>query len=825
MGRLKIVVFPLLFVGILFSQEVNKGLFEYLYKLKGIEKRTQVEKKKPRPPEKVEEYKPKVKKEEKLSRIESLYNSIQKTEEKLIQFGYDIFERKVPSLNVSVGDRYILGPGDELVVYFWGDPVDILGLQSYYVFEVDREGKVFIPSVGVVYVWNRTLGELKKELREKLSKKFKRFEIDVSVGKLRTFPVYVSGYVKRPGIVLAKATYTVLDVLTLAGGISKNGSLRNIRLRRASGEDVSLDLYDFLVKGEPVNIFVREGDTVYVDKIGKTVGIAGAVKRPAIYELRDEHTLEEVVSLAGGPLFSAYDHGVKILRYENSRLVVKTGKLSDQSFVKSRIKDGDLIRIENINPFVWNRITVKGHVQYPGEYSVDKYNTLKTLMEVVGLLPDTNVYYAEIVRREKPGEEPIILSFSPEDIIEGAKDIKLKPLDEVVFYPKWVYPPIKVSGEVKNPRVVPYYEGITLLDVLKGMDYKLDIKDLKVVINFHQKEKVTDKSGDKVVTKNMNKSQQMEELVTHKKEEYKTVVYLYDLLTKGQGNLTLKPGTEVLILRKRPSEKTISVTILGEVKMPGVYKLREGMRLSDLIKEAGGYTDKAYPQGLIFIRESAKKLQEEHLKIAINALEQSLSRSEEGLGLTGASGEEKIALQITLRKQRELLNLIKQKAKMGLGRIALEIPPTLEELRRKPDQDIVLEDGDYIYVPSKPNYVLVLGDVYNQISVPYVKGKPLSYYLEQVGGPAKNADLENIYVIKANGRVVARRNYEKFFRFSWEEGKLYFAGDFMDMPLDEGDTIVVPTELKVPTMWRPLIRDVVQIIFQAISTAVLAKRL
>lgn len=770
MRNLKVILLLLLFINLLFAQGINKGnrLYEY------TEKKIKI-----------------------TSRLEKLYNSILKTKEKLIQFGYDIFDREVPSLDVSVGDRYVLGPGDELVFYFWGDPVDVLGLESYYVFEVDREGKVFVPSVGVVYVWNRALSDVKKELRERLSKKFKRFEIDVSVGKLRTFPVYVSGYVKKPGIVLAKATYTLLDVLTLAGGISKNGSLRNIKLRRASGKEISVDLYDFLVEGEPVDLFVKEGDTVYVDKIGRTVGIAGAVKRPAIYELKEEHTFEEALNLAGGPLFSAYDYGVRIFRYENNRLVVRTRKLSDESFAKGRIKDGDLIRIEGVNPFVWNRVTVRGHVQYPGEYSVEKYKTLRALVEVIGLLPDTNIYYAEIVRREKPGKEPVIVNFSPEEIIRGGKDIQLKPLDEVVFYPNWVYPPIKVSGEVKNPKVIPYYKGITLLDVLRSIDYKLNIKNLKAVIVFR---------------KSMKESKQ-------------TVVYLYDLLAKGQGNLVIEPGTEVLILRKKPSEKTISVTILGEIKRPGVYKLKEGIRLSDIIEEAGGYTDKAYPQGLIFIRQSAKKLQEEHLKIAINTLEQSLSRSENELGLASASGEEKVALQITLRKQRELLNLIKQKAKIGLGRIALDIPPTLEELRRKPDQDILLEDGDYIYVPSRPNYVLVLGDVYNQISIPYVKGKPLSYYLEQVGGPGKHADLENIYVIKANGRVVARRNYVKFFRFSWKEGKLYFAGDFMDMPLDEGDTIVVPSELEVPTMWRPLIRDVVQIIFQAISTAVLAKRL
>ncbi len=839
-----VIAVVLLWISVLFSREIDiKDLVEQQQK-QSVKEELRIEEGKLERPQKPDKEERETKEEEKLSRIERLYNSIYKGEEKLFQFGYDIFEREVTSLNTSVGDRYVLGPGDELVIYFWGDPVDILGLKSYYLFEVDREGKIFIPSVGVVYVWNKKLGDIREELKKLLSRKFKRFEIDVSVGKLRAFPVYVSGYVENPGIVLAKATYTVLDVLTLAGGISKNGSLRNIKLKRANGEKVSIDLYDFLIRGKAIDIFVREGDVIYVDEIGRTVGLAGAVKRPAIYELKDEKTFKDAIYLAGGPLFSAYDYGVRVYRYENNKLVVKTGKLNDRSFAEDKVKDGDLIKIEDVKPFVWNRVTVKGHVQYPGEYSIEKFRTLRSLLDVIGILPDTNVYYAEIVRRDRPGEDPLVINFAPVDVIEGRKDFKLKPLDEIIFYPNWVYQPIKVSGEVENPKIVPYYDGITLLDVLRDITYTHEIKALKAVIKFpdrEAREKVVDREktvyeheedkgkvsygmnvkGTKAETEVTDESEDSSEL-----EDKRTlVVYLYDLLTKGESNITLEPGTQILILKKKPNEKTISVTILGEVKNPGVYELREGMRLSDLIAEAGGYTEKAYPQGLIFIRESAKKLQEEHLRVAINALEQSLSRSEEGLGLTGASGEEKIALQITLRKQRELLNLIKERAKMGLGRIALNIPPTLEELRKRPDQDIVLEDGDYIFVPSRPNYVLVLGDVYNQISVPYVKGKPLSYYLEQVGGPGKNADLENIYVIKANGRVIARRNYERFFRFSWEEGKLYFAGDFMDMPLDEGDTIVVPTELKVPTMWRPLIRDVVQIIFQAISTAVLAKRL
>ncbi len=838
-----------------------------------------------------------VKPEEELSPIELMYK--ERTGETVKQFGYEIFKKKILTLPVPVGDEYILGPGDELLIYFWGDPVDILGLESFYSIQIDREGKIFIPSIGVIHVWGKTLGDFKKELVNRLSQKFRRFSVDVSVGKLRTFPVYVSGFVKEPGIVLATGVNTVLDVLTSAGGITKSGSLRNIVLRRYEGgriKEIKIDLYDFLVFGEPIDIRVKDGDTIYVPPVGKTVGIIGAVKRPAIYELKDEETLNEILNLAGGVLPSAYSPVVRILRYEEDTL--KAYEISLNEGIE--IADGDIIKVESVYPaFVKGEVIVEGYVAYPGRYSLIKNPTLADLLPKVGILPDTNLEYGEVVRKDGT-----ILTFKVRDIFEKRKNIKLKDGDTIKFFKKWEYEPIEISGDIENPRTIPYYEGITLKEALRGSKYKYSVEDLKVIV-FRKEEQIkfVDKFIDKEEIYTLEAFEQFplrimdlqtfnrflsdftytellklkrvlekrrEDLlnllntekilrkekkgenslnlttsdtlikeyldinlklltVNQRIEEYRRkgiffVGYLYDILIKGTKDITLRPGDKILIKKKLPEEKVKTVTILGEVRKPGVYRLEEGMTLYDLIVKAGGYTERAYPKGLIFIRESAKRLQEEHLRIALTALEEAVIKGEEGISLAGATAEERIALEITLRKQRELLNLIKQRAKIGLGRIALDVPETLEELKDSP-ANIPLEDGDYIYVPSRPNYVLVLGDVYNQIAVPYEEGKPLSYYLQAVGGPGKTADLENIYVIKANGRVISRRNYDRFLTFRWEDGKLYFGTDFMSMPLEEGDTIVVPSELKVPVMWRPLIRDVVQIIFQAISTAVLAQRL
>ena len=654
---------------------------------------------------------------------------------------------------------------------------------------IDREGKLFIPSLGVLPAWGKTVEELKALLKKELSKKFRRFRIEVSLGKLREFPVYVSGYVENPGVVSASGNMTILDVLILAGGVSKNGSLRRIQLRRSTGETSEIDLYDLLVEGKDIDVLVKEGDIVHVPPIGPTVGISGSVKRPAIYELREESTLSDVLPLTGGTLYSTFDRNVRIIRYGEEGLKVLSGSLEDEEFLKNEVRDGDLIIFQDVTPLVLEGFIVRGKVKYPGAYSLEKYSKLSELLNVVGLLPETDLRYGEVIRTDLKTFDREILRFSPLDVMRGEADITLQPLDEIRFYSREIFEPVKISGLIKDPKIVPFHRGMKLLDVLRDAEFLEDPSHLKVLVFPENRQ-----------------------------------VYLKELLDGIAEDIELSPGAEVVVKRIRETEFRDRVTILGAVRRPGVYRLREGMTLYDLIIEAGGYTEDAYPRGIIFIRESAKRLQEEHLKIAIKALEESIARSEEGIGLVGASPEERSAVQITISKQRELLSIIKERAKIGLGRIALNVPDSLEELRNS-KENIKLERGDYIYVPTEPRYVLILGDVYNQISVPYIPGKTVAYYLNQAGGPGKNADLDNIYIIKANGRVVARRNYEKFLQIAWKDNKLFFGGDFLEVTVEQGDTIVVPAELKVPTMWRPLIRDVVQIIFQAISTAVLAKRL
>ena len=740
-----------------------------------------------------------------LSQVENMFNQrfLQESERPILQYGYNYFQKFVKEKYLPVGDQYIVGPGDSIAIYFWGAPVDILKLKGFHTLTVDREGKIYISKLGVFYVWGLRIADIKDLLDKAMSKKFRNYEIEVTLGKLREFPVYVSGFVKEPGMVLSTGTTTVIDAISLAGGIEKNGSLRNITLKRlieGATETVTIDLYDLLINGKPMDLILKEGNTIYVNPIKHFAGISGGVKRPSIYELvQNKTSIRELVALAGGVLPSAHKPGVKLYRYMNDTTEITEGTLDDEAFLGTILKSGDYVTIENIHNLVDNEILVKGHVSYPGKYSYKGGMKLADLIKAAGLLPDTNKHSAGIWR-DKANR---VINFNPEDVLSGKADVEIKKRDFVIFYPKRREDPIQIMGEISNPSVVQYHSNITLLEVMQNIKFKVPVHDLKAEI-----------------------------FAITEEDNNKKTIYLNDLLVKGEKdeNIYLLPGTRILIKKTEANERKKSVTVLGCINKPGVYNFAEKTSLYDLLVMAGGYTGNAYPRGLILVRNSARKLQEEHLKISFLSMrEYMVNQTQKLSGLGGGTGaEERAIIQMTLSRYEQMLDIMKKKSELALGRIALDIPDKIEDLKNDHD-NIMLTDGDFVYVPMEPNYVLILGDVYNQMSLPHDSGKTVKYYLNQLGGLSENADRENMYIIKANGKIISRKQYSSlknlFFSIDWTKKKMNFNQDFDTIKLEKGDTIVVPTELKVPVPWRPILKDIAQIMFQTMSTVVLATRI
>ncbi len=731
------------------------------------------------------------------SKIEIMYNRLYRFKKPLKQFGYGFFNNRkkiATTLIGAIGKDYIVGPGDTLTLYLSGSPTEALGIpNSIKHLKVNREGMINLPFIGTVYVWGKTLGMVKQIISADLSSKFRNVIVTVSLDKLRQFSVYVTGFVRNPGPVIVNGTYTVLDALSMAGGVSREGSLRDVIVRKDDGNgfetSIHIDLYNLLIKGEPVDTYLQQGETVYVPPIGKTAAVGGSVKRPGIYEIKNNEDIEQVLKYAGGLQFFSHKTNVKVIRLINGKYIAYTNNISNNNFLNTAVKSGEVLAVGTLFTGINRKFKVVGDVEYPGVYSTKQIPDLKTLFKSVGILKTTNLDYAQIVN----SYDGKITRFSPEKVLKGKFNIKLKTGDKIHFYPVWILKPVEISGQgIKMPKFVAFYKGITLLKALKSIKFLVNPGNLKAVIFSNKKTSLV---------KPIN------------------VVYLQKALVEGERkfDVKLKPGESILIQKLKPTDYSATVTVLGQVRRPGVYRLKKGMTLYNLMVDAGGYTSSAYPKAMVFIRKSVRRLQRTQLNNTILNLQSSVSQNSALTGM-GSNSQEQLMYKATLMQQTAYLNSLKKLALSGLGRIALNIPDRLRYLKYS-DQNIKLNAGDKIYIPPKPDFVLVMGAVFNQMAIPYIHGKTVGWYLRQAGGYRNNANSGEIYLIKANGRIASRRSYSSFWSF------IGLGNSFMHMPVKPGDTIVVPAEFKAPILWMPLIKDITQIMFQSISTVALVRYL
>ncbi len=949
----------------------------------------------------------------KLSSVEnSFYARLKAYKEPLRQFGYEFFLSK-PRLptSIPVDKSYTLGPGDEVFIYIIGAPSN-MKLPPVLKLTVDREGKIYIPKLGVFYVWGMDLAEAENVISEAL-----KTNIRLTVGRLRTFPVYVSGEVRRPGSVLVTGVNTVVDALIMAGGIKRTGTLRDVVVTRKTPKGIKkihIDFYDILLKGKPVDFRVKDGDVIFVKDIGPTAAVAGKVKRPAIYELKGYETIRDLIRMAGGTLPSSYRYKVTLQRYKNHEyLQIFEGKLTDRSFLSQKVRDGDLVFIREVISVPQNAISVEGYTPYPGlyqykegmklsqvlkpdmffqdtnskfgliirqyppgsepkyipfvpedillrNYDIDlvpsdriilyKFGSIKNVdkskikdivvlkgeikypgiyaykpgmklsnvLDANQLLVDTNIYFGLIKRTPELGKPPVYITFSLQDIIDGIFDIDLKPLDEITFYkfgykdidfnkvkdvfviegeikypgvyaykkkitlndiltedyllintnlyfaeierrnpetleiekiikfvpkdvltgkekieirpmdvirfyPKYIYTPIKVSGLVKKSAYVPYKEGMRLSEALAYVKFEDDIKKLKVDIYREQG--------------NLKGFSEEAETAKGKAETGKALIrkniasiHLYDVLVKKDSkmDIPLNPGDRIVIRRIDPDEIVERVFVTGYVKNPGVFKITDNTTLYDILKAAGGLRPNAYPEGIIILRESVKEMQREKIAQAILRMKQELEKEQAGVMQADLTKEELRAREAAFEAKRRLLDEMEKS--QVTGRIAgIKIPKDLEKLKDSPF-NILLENGDRIYIPKRPVSVLVFGEVYNPSALVYVEGLTVKDYIDSTGGLTRDADIENIFVIKADGSVVSSANVNKDVMWKgrnypvWGMPKQY-SSNILDYQLSPGDAIIVPTKIHVPTMWRPLLRDIIQIIYQGALTIYTITRL
>ncbi|MCP4581544.1 MAG: hypothetical protein GY839_07975 [candidate division Zixibacteria bacterium] len=682
-------------------------------------------------------------------------------------FGYDIFadadEVFAPGVHELPPDGYTFGPGDHLLVNVWGR-VD-LGLDL----TIDREGKVFIPKVGELVAAGLTLDKFRTKLDKKLGGIYSDYSLSVSYGKLRQISIYVFGEVKRPGGYTVSSLANLLHALYTAGGITANGSLRDIRLVRNTLLKGTFDLYDLLLKGDHnKDLKLLSGDVVYVPVVGPQVSISGEVKRPAIYELTGNETVLAAIELAGGVTPEAFLESISLDRIgPNDSRILRDLNLIDSTIIADNdipLGDGDKLKVFSIYDIHENLVYLTGHVKHPGRFGITDSMRISELIDN-GEQFREKIYTrrADLFRTDDDGTKTLI-PISLEDVLAGdlKADIFLESLDSLVIYSHdhvGRKKNVSIHGEVKYPGDYNLYNSMRLSDLiflagnLTKQAYKMECELAR------------------------GKQNQNTEITT---------VNLEDVLIRGNTEEDyLLEEDDCVFIRQIPNWRPVqTVTVEGEVLFPGLYAIRhKDEKLSDLVSRTGGLTPTAFPEGAIYIRGSI-----EH-RVKQRNLGQIIANTQ-GIRLDSMGN----------RVNDQIVNFNPSQ----LNRIVIDLP---EVLKNPGDyNDIVLANSDYIYIPTYPSGVQVIGAVAYNGTISFKKNKKVDYYVGQAGGLSPDGEKSGIRLVHANGKV-------------------YYGGKARSCKVELGDAIIVPSKLKQNRDWGRILSTTATIVGSMATTIFIVDRL
>jgi polysaccharide biosynthesis/export protein len=739
------------------------------------------------------------------SRIENSINAASVTLEKvepliqpqrnLSQFGYRFFETTTPgsspTVDTPVGPDYVVGPGDTIILSIWGS------IDSTLALEVNRSGEVMLPRVGSLKVWGASFAQLPELIRDHLSKAFRNVHVNVTMGKLRLIKVYLVGEVKNPGGYDIGSLSTVINALSAAGGPTKSGTLRKIQVKRRGQTVETVDLYDFLIKGDKSrDIRLQSGDTIYVPPVGRVAGIDGNVIRPAIYELNGEKTLKDLVALAEGILPTGYLQRVQISRVSAHQkkeaadltLDPKAGPQEVERLLGSvALQDMDTVTVLPIDNLLRDHVRLTGYLLRPGDYAFTNGIRVKDILTSDMLLPEYYPAVAELTRYTGQDLRPVKIYFDLGNALAGdpQSNLQLQEFDIVRVFSRWEMedmPKVRISGEVKRPGDYRVFDKTTLRDLVFAAG---NLKNTAYLKNAEITRSVVRKDGVRTHIINVD----------------------LDEALKGNAsdNIQLQNFDEVTI-RRLPEWKEETdryCTLTGEVRFPGVYPILRGERLSSVIERAGGFTEKAYLKGVKFTRVLTREIQQKRMDEVITRTEAELARKQQELTAVAASKEELESTKAALEGMKASLE--KLKLARAEGRISIVLQP-LAQLKHSP-YDIELQGGDTLNIPQSSNSINVFGEVYNPTTVIQTPGGDVTTYLRKAGGPTTNADQDEMYVVRADGTVVSKHEMSGF-----------FFDHFKSLKLDAGDTIVVPQQLE-KIAWMRELKDIAFIIGQTALAA------
>ncbi len=712
-----------------------------------------------------------------LSTIEKMYNGKENavSGHVLKQMGYDQFTTPAGAVS-STGkydSSYKLSVGEKVNILSYGDSVDVISMsganlvQPSTVTEIGSNGAIFVQGVGMVKADGRTIGQVENELNAMARKKYTNMSIKLQVASGSGFSVFVYGEVNRPGKVYLSSNSSLLDALSTAGGVKKTGTLRNIKYNNKP-----IDLYKTLFLGDDNDIIVKANDKIFVGKINGTAAIKNGVTRPGIYEFKQGESLKDLVKYAGDFLVTTGHEEVTMVGYDKKLKQRIANNLAWNDAQLNKLADGNTYEFKELYNGVENLVTIQGNIKHPAVYAYKPNMRLSDILKSEDeLLEETFIYQAVIRRVSGKNNEVETIPVFLKEFFNGMNDPILQPRDVITIYKSTNSEFVDIYGCINIPKHIPYTPDMTLKDVLSDVQFMESEVKNNTNVEFDTVKKGEDVKLT-VSTENANKLIPTENVaveITNKAGDTQ-IYYMYDILINSDRikSIKINANDRIFFRTLRPNEVTKSIKISGFVKKPGVYSFIKGQNLVDIIQMAGGLDDDAELRGIVFRRANLKAKQ-------VNIAKKNNDRDIKLLEGRIAAGYKQTTSDTNTKLEmiEQLRNEQKEFAKKYDGQISLNIKSN--NLSKISNIDnVLLQDGDDIYIPRVSNYVAVLGEVYNEQSFMYNHGSKVKRYIKQVGGYTPNANKFRLYKVGVNGRAQKVHMWTK---------------------VAAGDTIVVPRRI------------------------------
>ena len=631
-------------------------------------------------------------------------------------FGRNIFNTRnltfEPSVNLATPSNYRLGPGDEVIIDIWGASQNTIRQQ------ISPEGTINISKIGPVNLSGMTVSAANDYLKAALNKIYNGLnnttdptsDIRLTLGNIRTIQINVMGEVVQPGTYALSSFSTVFHALYRAGGVSDIGSLRNVQLVRNGKNIATIDVYEFIMKGNTQDdIRLQEGDVVIVPAYDVLVKISGKVKRPMRFEMKKGESLSTLITYAGGFDADAYTRSLRVVRQNGEEYEVNTVKDMDYSIYKMR--NGDVVTAEAILNRFTNKLEIRGAVYRPGIYQLSgKLNTIRELVnEAQGLTGDAFLNCAVLYRQREDLTSEVV-PVDIRSIMDGTSPNLALMKNDILYIPS-IHDledrgNVTVHGEVAHPDSYPYADNMTLEDlIIQAGGLREAASTVRIDVSRRIKNPRSTADND-------------------------TIGQMYSFSLKdgfvidGQPGFILQPYDQVYVRRSPGYQAQQNVAIEGEILFGGNYAMtsREE-RLSDLVNKAGGPTSYAYLRGAKLTRV-ANASEKKRMSDVVRLMQRQLG--EAMIDSLGIRVEDTFTVGIDLEK-------------------ALSNP--------KGNADLVLREGDVISVPKNNNTVTINGAVMVPNTVSYIQGKDVDYYLNQAGGYSDNAKKSKKFIVYMNGQV------------------------------------------------------------------------